>query len=76
MDKRLDGTLVKINEKSLHGSAVGIVNVLDFFEMFLSYGGNKPQSTRVLWPNGSVDPWNYLSVLSPANDQQECMMVN
>mmetsp|Transcript_85057 Transcript_85057/g.214338 ORF Transcript_85057/g.214338 Transcript_85057/m.214338 type:complete len:572 (-) Transcript_85057:397-2112(-) len=27
------------------------------------YGGDRPNSTRVLWVNGQIDPWHYLSVL-------------
>lgn len=27
------------------------------------YGGDRPPSTRVLWVNGQVDPWHFLSVL-------------
>lgn len=34
------------------------------------YGGLKPSATRVLWPNGEVDPWATLSILdSPAASQ-------
>jgi serine protease 16 len=29
------------------------------------YGGNKPNSTCILYPNGEVDPWHSLSVLTP-----------
>ena len=34
------------------------------------YGGLKPVGTRVMWPNGQVDPWSTLSILKspdPAN---------
>ena len=29
------------------------------------YGGDSPSGTRVMWPNGDVDPWHGLSVQAP-----------
>lgn len=39
-------------------------------------GGNNPQGSRILWPNGSIDPWYNLSVLEPPNDEQDVLWVN
>jgi len=35
------------------------------------YGGTSPNSTRVLWPNGEVDPWSALGVLTSNHDKQQ-----
>mmetsp|Transcript_1312 Transcript_1312/g.4564 ORF Transcript_1312/g.4564 Transcript_1312/m.4564 type:complete len:511 (+) Transcript_1312:65-1597(+) len=39
------------------------------------YGGSEPAGTRVMWPNGEVDPWQALSVLVQPNREQPIMMV-
>jgi serine protease 16 len=39
------------------------------------YGGDDIQGTRILYPNGQIDPWHSLGVLTPPNDQSPVMMV-
>lgn len=39
------------------------------------YGGDNPQSSRIFYVNGIIDPWYGLSVLSPPNDQEPTLMV-
>jgi len=39
------------------------------------YGGDKPSGSCVLYPNGEVDPWHSLSVLSPPGNGIEVLMV-
>lgn len=42
----------------------------------LYYGADEPSGSRVLYPNGEVDPWHALSVLTaPANEDIPVMMV-
>ena len=37
-------------------------------------GGNTPVGSRVIWPNGAVDPWHNLSVLEPPEGQKTLMV--
>ena len=39
------------------------------------YGGRAPNATRIMWPNGEVDPWSSLSVLTQTNPAQPTLMV-
>lgn len=39
------------------------------------YGGDAPQGTRILFPNGDVDPWHGLGVLEAPSDSEPVMMV-
>jgi serine protease 16 len=39
------------------------------------YGGNKLQASRVMYPNGQIDPWKSLGVLSPPNEEQVTLYV-
>lgn len=41
----------------------------------LEYGGRTPSGTRVLWPNGNVDPWSGLSVLKSPEPEQPVLEV-
>lgn len=34
-----------------------------------------PQGTRILYPNGEIDPWSALGVLSSPNDQEPVLWV-
>ena len=42
---------------------------------FSIFGGNKLQATRVMYPNGQIDPWKALGVLSPPNKEQVTLYV-
>ena len=39
------------------------------------YGGDQPAGNRILFPNGNVDPWHGLGVLTPPSPGQPVMMV-
>ena len=39
------------------------------------YGGSKIQGSRILYPNGQIDPWKSLGVLTPPNGESPVMMV-
>lgn len=39
------------------------------------YGGADIQGTRILYPNGEIDPWKANGVLVPPNDESPVMMV-
>lgn len=39
------------------------------------YGGSNIQGSRILYPNGQIDPWSALGVLIPPNDESPVMMV-
>jgi pimeloyl-ACP methyl ester carboxylesterase len=39
------------------------------------YGGSDIQGTRIMYPNGEIDPWKANGVLAPPNDQSPVMMV-
>jgi len=39
------------------------------------YGGDKLQATRILYPNGEIDPWHALGVLSSPNAQEPVLWV-
>ena len=41
----------------------------------LYYGGLHPSGTKVLWPNGEVDPWSTLSVLKSPGLEQPVLYV-
>ena len=40
------------------------------------YGGNKPAGSRILFPNGNVDPWHGLGVLEAPRDSEPVMMID
>eukprot|EP01094_Clydonella_sp_ATCC50884_P011392 TRINITY_DN2117_c1_g1_i2.p1 TRINITY_DN2117_c1_g1~~TRINITY_DN2117_c1_g1_i2.p1 ORF type:complete len:508 (-),score=178.90 TRINITY_DN2117_c1_g1_i2:62-1585(-) len=40
------------------------------------YGSTNLQSSRIVLPNGSVDPWHNLGVLSPPNLQEQVSFMN
>jgi len=40
------------------------------------YGGLHPNASRILWPNGDVDPWHALAVLTPPSVSQPTLMVS
>ena len=40
------------------------------------YGGSSPAATRILFPNGNVDPWHGLGVLTSPSDSEPVMMVD
>jgi hypothetical protein len=40
------------------------------------YGGNQPAGTRVVFPNGSLDPWHVLSVLSSKSSSLVPILIN
>ena len=40
------------------------------------YGGDNPQSSRIFYVNGNIDPWHGLSVLVPPNDKEPTLMVD
>lgn len=39
------------------------------------YGGSSPAGSCVLYPNGEVDPWHSLSVLTPPGNGIQVLMV-
>ena len=39
------------------------------------YGGSDIQATRIMYPNGEIDPWHALGVLSAPNAQEPVLMV-
>eukprot|EP00467_Chlorarachnion_reptans_P004881 CAMPEP_0114523406 /NCGR_PEP_ID=MMETSP0109-20121206/21271_1 /TAXON_ID=29199 /ORGANISM="Chlorarachnion reptans, Strain CCCM449" /LENGTH=493 /DNA_ID=CAMNT_0001704713 /DNA_START=32 /DNA_END=1513 /DNA_ORIENTATION=+ len=39
------------------------------------YGGLSPVATRVMWPNGEVDPWSQLAVLNTTAPEQPTLWV-
>lgn len=39
------------------------------------YGGLNFQSTRILFPNGQIDPWHALGILTPPNPQEPVLWV-
>lgn len=39
------------------------------------YGGDKIEGTRILYPNGEIDPWHALGVLSSPNEQEPILWV-
>ena len=47
----------------------------NFSHSHIRYGGNKPAGTCVLYPNGEVDPWHSLSVLTAPGNGIEVLMV-
>lgn len=40
------------------------------------YGGDAPAASRILYPNGDVDPWHGLGVLTSPSPDQPVMMVS
>ena len=40
------------------------------------YGGDRPKATRILFPNGNVDPWRGLGVLVPPAAQEPVLLVD
>ena len=40
-----------------------------------TYGGDKIQASRILYPNGDVDPWHALGVLTPPNKDTATLWV-
>jgi len=40
------------------------------------YGGNKPAGSRILFPNGNVDPWHGLGVLEAPRESEPVMMID
>lgn len=39
------------------------------------YGGNKPKGTRIVFVNGSIDPWHALSVLKDQSDSETAIYI-
>jgi thymus-specific serine protease len=39
------------------------------------YGGNRVQGSRIMYPNGEIDPWHALGVLESPNAQEPVLMV-
>lgn len=39
------------------------------------YGGKNIQGTRIMYPNGEIDPWSSLGVLESPNDQEPVLWV-
>ena len=39
------------------------------------YGGSNIQGTRILYPNGQIDPWHALGVLTPPNQHEPVIWV-
>lgn len=40
------------------------------------YGGNKPHgATKIVFVNGSIDPWHSISVTSDINDSVEAVLI-
>ena len=39
------------------------------------YGGDNIQGTRIMYPNGEIDPWRANGVMSPPNDQSPVLYV-
>lgn len=39
------------------------------------YGGSNIQATRIMYPNGQIDPWHALGVLTAPNAQEPTLMV-
>lgn len=39
------------------------------------YGGNQVQGTRIMYPNGQIDPWHALGVLDAPNAQEPVLWV-
>lgn len=42
----------------------------------LMYGGRTIQGTRIMYPNGEIDPWHSLGVLEAPNSQSPVLMVS
>jgi len=40
------------------------------------YGGLDPNATRIMWPNGDVDPWHALSILESPGPEMPTLMVS
>eukprot|EP00298_Acanthocystis_sp_HF-20_P008801 c17906_g1_i1.p1 GENE.c17906_g1_i1~~c17906_g1_i1.p1 ORF type:complete len:503 (-),score=237.15 c17906_g1_i1:59-1567(-) len=50
-----------------------VQNNIDFTNAY--YGAGNPEGSRVLWPNGEIDPWHSLAILTPPNPQQSTLWV-
>ncbi|XP_066954266.1 LOW QUALITY PROTEIN: putative serine protease K12H4.7 [Macrobrachium rosenbergii] len=40
------------------------------------YGGLRPEVTRVVFPNGSIDPWHAVSILSDLSSEARAIYIN
>lgn len=57
------------------GDKIQVILFFFLFFLFFFLIINNKQGTRILYPNGEIDPWHALGVLSPPNDQEPILWV-
>eukprot|EP00466_Bigelowiella_natans_P011299 jgi/Bigna1/87275/estExt_fgenesh1_pg.C_180145 len=64
---------IKMCQESFNISAETVAANVEFSNVY--YGSLAPVASRILWPNGEVDPWSTLSILKSPSEQQPTLWV-
>ena len=41
-----------------------------------NYGGMGIRATKVIFPNGSIDPWHYLGITKDISDEEQAVYIH